>query len=650
MSGSLIRRFNLKFPSRVNLQITPLHALARYPNHKLIKKEADKFSLIFDEDCHKRQKRDPENFGYLSGDHYSTHGELRLMEKIYYDSMKKVILASMILLPFIPFILILFIGQYHFTSSIENSTIASMKRIVGDHRHMIESFLEERKADLEFILHSYSFEYISQPQNLRDTFDKLQKGSNAFVDIGVFNEEGVHLAYNGPYELTGKIYKNADWFTEVLKKGYYISDIFLGFRQVPHFVIAVSRQERGKTWVIRSTIDSYIFNNMVKKVRIGKTGEAYILNIEGVFQTERRSGGNLMSKDQDYLKYPAFLPSAFHITEDISTFIQADEKGDKYLYATTWMKNKKWLLVVRQEKSDAFKFLQSATYLIAIIALIGGIAIVTTAFYLTNRIIRQMEKTDKEKSELGQQLIRAHRLAELGEMSAGFAHEINNPLQIIKSEHSLIEMILDELKKEGQLKESESLKDVTDSMNQIRLQVDRCAKITQSILKFGRQGDATPQNLDLRAFIPDVIGMISKKASVSGIRLKQEISQNTPQIYCDPGQLQQVLLNLFNNAMDAIVDRHGVTGGELTVRCAQDEKGKVSVSVTDNGSGISPENQKKIFSPFFTTKPVGKGTGLGLSVCYGIIDSIGGTMEVSSEKGLGSTFTVRLPESERSEK
>ncbi len=564
------------------------------------------------------------------------------MEKKYV-SMRKLILASMILLPFIPFILILFIGQYHFTSSIENSTIASMKRIVGDHRHMIESFLEERKGDLEFILYSYRFEYISQPQNLRDTFEKLQKGSNAFVDIGVFNEEGVHVAYNGPYELTGKVYKNADWFTEVLKKGYYISDIFLGFRQVPHFVIAVSREEDGKKWVIRSTIDTYIFNSMVKKVRIGKTGEAYILNVEGLFQTERRSGGNLMAKDPDYMKYPAFLPSAFHITEDISTFIQADEKGDKYLYATTWMKNRKWLLVVRQEKADAFKALRSATYLIVIIAVIGGMAIIAVAFYLTERIIRQMEKTDKEKSDLGQQLIRAHRLAELGEMSAGFAHEINNPLQIIKSEHSLIEMIMDELKKEGQIKESESLNDLADSMKQIRIQLDRCAKITQAILKFGRQSEATPQDLDLRAFIPDITAMISKKASVSGISLKQEISQNTPEIHGDPGQLQQVLLNLFNNAMDAIVERHGVTGGELIVRSGPDASGKVMVSVTDNGSGISSENQKKIFSPFFTTKPVGKGTGLGLSVCYGIIDSMGGTMEVSSEKGVGTTFTVRLP-------
>ena len=107
--------------------------------------------------------------------------------------------------------------------------------------------------------------------------------------------------------------------------------------------------------------------------------------------------------------------------------------------------------------------------------------------------------------------------------------------------------------------------------------------------------------------------------------------------------LQQVLLNLYNNAMDAIMERHGTEGGEMVIASSADEEGKVKISVTDNGIGISPENLKKIFSPFFTTKPVGKGTGLGLSVCYGIVDSMGGVMEVNSQRGVGTTFTMRFP-------
>jgi two-component system NtrC family sensor kinase len=559
----------------------------------------------------------------------------------HYASMKKLILASMILLPLIPFTLTLMIGYSHFTSSIESTTVDSMKRIIGDHRHMIESFLEERKANLEFVLHSYTFEELSQPENLHDIFIRLQKESNAFVDIGVFNEEGVHVAYEGPYKLTGKIYKETDWFIEVMKKDHYVSNIYLGFRQIPHFIIAVVREAEGRKWVIRATIDSYLFNTMVKKVLIGKTGEAYLLNTEGIFQTDRRSGGNLLDTDPDYKKYPAFSLSPE--AADIETFIISDIKGDKYLYATTWLKNKKWLLVVRQEKADAFHELRIASYLIIIICLIGGGVIVATAFYLTEKIVSRISQTDTEKGQLQEQLIRAHRLAELGEMAAGFAHEINNPLQIIKSEQSLIEMNLTEMKEKAVLPPSESTEEIADSMKQIKLQIDRCSAITQAILKFGRQSKPVIQDVDLRNFIPEVLNMVAKKASVHGIDVEQKIAQNTPQIHGDPGQLQQVLLNLYNNAIDAVVERHGSQGGKLMIKTGRTDNGKVEIAVTDNGAGISAENQKKIFSPFFTTKPVGKGTGLGLSVCYGIIDSMGGTMTVSSEKGVGTTFTIYLP-------
>ncbi|MEJ2726230.1 MAG: HAMP domain-containing sensor histidine kinase, partial [Deltaproteobacteria bacterium] len=142
---------------------------------------------------------------------------------------------------------------------------------------------------------------------------------------------------------------------------------------------------------------------------------------------------------------------------------------------------------------------------------------------------------------------------------------------------------------------------------------------------------------------PEVAAMVDKRAGVHGIALKEEIAEGIPPVHGDPGQLQQVLLNLLNNAIDAIIEAHGSKGGELAIQATPDENEKVVISVTDNGAGISPENLKKVFTPFFTTKPVGKGTGLGLSVCFGIVDNMGGVMEVESKKGVGTTFTVRLP-------
>jgi two-component system, NtrC family, sensor kinase len=296
-------------------------------------------------------------------------------------------------------------------------------------------------------------------------------------------------------------------------------------------------------------------------------------------------------------------------------------------------------------KHDAFSDLRHAGYLILLISVVGGGAILALAFFLTNRIIERMMQTDMEKDRLKEQLIRAGRLAELGEMAAGFAHEINNPLQIIKSEQALIKMILSELVEKGLINAPEEMAEVEDSVNQIELQVNRCSAITHQILKFGRKSEITPQDIDLTEFIPDVTHMVSNKASVNGVDVRLEISDNTPLVHGDAGQLQQVLINLFNNALDAINERHGVQGGELMISSGPDGNNMVRVSVKDNGCGISTEDQKKIFSPFYTTKPVGKGTGLGLSVCYGIIDAMGGSLDVASEKGLGTTFTIRLPAS-----
>jgi len=558
------------------------------------------------------------------------------MKQNPYAGLKKVILAGMILVPLIPFILVLGIGYYYFTTSLENNTIASMRRIVQDHRQMIESFLMERKADLEFILNTNRFEDLIRPDKLQRTFENLQTESQAFVDLGIFDISGLHVAYYGPYQLSGKLYDQASWFKAVMRNGFYISNVFLGYRQVPHFVIAVAKMNQGRQWVIRATIDTHIFNDLVKKVRIGKTGEAYLLDAEGVFQTERRSGGPLMKKDPDRPRYGP-------VHEGIKTFIDSDAHGEPFLYATTWLKDGSWLLVVRQEKADAFKALRRASYLIVLISVIGGAIIIAVAFFLTGRIVRRMERMDQEKDQLDEQLIRAGRLAEIGEMSAGFAHEINNPLQIIKSEYALVEMILADLKERGELKQSEDLAELEDSIDQIKLQVDRCADITQAILQFGRKEEPVIKDIELRAFIPEVVGMVANKAGVHGIAIEQEISDQNSDVHGDLRHLQQVLVNLLNNAIDAVIARHGSSGGAIRIESGPAENGQVEINIRDNGSGISSENLKKVFTPFFTTKPVGKGTGLGLSVCYGIIDKMGGSMAVASQENVGTTFTIRLP-------
>ncbi len=552
--------------------------------------------------------------------------------------VKRNILTNMIVIPLIPLFLAVGISFYYFTTALENSSTHSLKRIVGDHRDMIEALLMERKSDLELVTNLFDFESISRNQAIDDMFEILKIKSGAFVDLGLFDSRGLHVKYSGQYQLTGKLYKDEFWFREVMEKGRYISDVFLGYRNVPHFIIAVKKGEGENVWILRATIDTLYFDRLVSSVRIGTSGEAYILNKNGIAQTGRRSGGvDVMAEDPEFSAFPS-SDSTIH------TFLKSDFQGLKYLYATTWLKDLEWLLVVRQEKKDTFRFFYYALYASLVIVVMGIAIIVGMSFFMTEKLFTRMEQLGRDKKDLGNQLIRATQLAEVGEMAAGFAHEINNPLQIIKSEHALMASIFEDLFENKKIdRDDEEILELQDSLSQIELQVSRCSDITRAILKFGRKNETRVQLLHPAEEIPEILKMIEQKASVEGIAVFQRIPEHLPGFMGDPSQFQQVMLNLFNNAIDAIMEKHPDAGGRLDIQALSKEEKWIEIRVTDNGAGIQPEHIEKVFSPFFTTKPVGKGTGLGLSVCYGIIENFGGTMDVTSRVNEGTTFIITLP-------
>lgn len=178
--------------------------------------------------------------------------------------------------------------------------------------------------------------------------------------------------------------------------------------------------------------------------------------------------------------------------------------------------------------------------------------------------------------------------------------------------------------------------------------MSRCNKITAAILNFGRKQELSLTALDPAQVIPGVICLVENTVKMNGISLSVDIAEGLPGFTGDASRFQQVMLNLINNAVDAVTQRHGNRGGKIEVRAAaKGEKelasAQVEIRVTDNGCGIRPDHMDRIFSPFFTTKAVGRGTGLGLSVCYGIIESFGGTMAVENRPDEGTVFSLCLP-------
>ena len=232
-----------------------------------------------------------------------------------------------------------------------------------------------------------------------------------------------------------------------------------------------------------------------------------------------------------------------------------------------------------------------------------------------------------EERERQDRLYLTDRLASIGEMAAGVAHELNNPLTSVIG---LSKMLI----------EQDSQQDSKDDLNAIYDEALRASMVVNNLLTFARKHPPIRQIARLQNIIDDVLRLRSYEQSVNNICVEKIFENGLPEVVVDYYQMQQVFLNIILNAEYAMCEVH--KGGRLIIE-GKKVAGSVAVSFSDNGPGIARENIKRIFDPFFTTKEVGKGTGLGLSICYGIITNHGGRIYAESEHGRGSAFFVELP-------
>jgi two-component system, NtrC family, sensor kinase len=239
----------------------------------------------------------------------------------------------------------------------------------------------------------------------------------------------------------------------------------------------------------------------------------------------------------------------------------------------------------------------------------------------------QLEKTVETLRATQAQLLQSEKLSAVGEFVAGVAHELNNPLTALIGFSELLQT--DDVDEETR-----------SSLKRISSSAERCHKIVQSLLSFARQHPPERKVTNINGLVESVIEIQLYELRTNNIKVAKELSPHLPRLLVDPHQLQQVFLNILNNARQAIEAYR--PGGNIRISTRVADK-RVQVRFQDDGPGISEENIAKIFNPFFTTKPVGKGTGLGLSLSYGIIREHGGDISVESKVGQGTTFIIELP-------
>jgi two-component system, NtrC family, sensor kinase len=548
----------------------------------------------------------------------------------YYHSLTQKMVLIVIIVSLTPMILVSTMILGEFKQSYREKVYAHLSLQILKHKTIIDNFLTERLNNIQFMAESCDFEQFMDDNFLETRLAILQDTYGiVFEDLGLIDENGIQVAYAGPYKLIKAEYADAQWFNEAIMQDNYISDVFLGLRRLPHFIVSVKKFDGEKTWLLRSTINFTAFNDLVENLQIGKTGFAFIVNREGNFQTKPKTEAitakqlslSFIRKDNN--------PDEIVIQEKFGTSVQ-----EQIILVTGFLKDNQWLMIFQQNLNDALWDFQRAQNIAILIIMSGGLVIITMAFFLSSITVNRIAKADREKELMNQQVIETGKLASIGELAAGIAHEINNPVAIMVEEAGWIQDLLEE----DEFQKSENLKEFNRALLQINAQGKRCKEITHKLLSFARKTDSTVQELQINELIEEVINLSSQRAKYSNVSVNTNLDQNLPLIPMSSTEFQQVLLNLINNAMDAMEK----TGGTLEIKTLQ-QNDSIIINLADTGPGIPEVNLSRIFDPFFTTKPVGKGTGLGLSICYGIINKMGGQIDVNSVINQGTTFNIRIP-------
>lgn len=253
------------------------------------------------------------------------------------------------------------------------------------------------------------------------------------------------------------------------------------------------------------------------------------------------------------------------------------------------------------------------------------------------KLTREIEQTYEEKEKIQLTLHQASKMASIGSLAAGVVHEIHNPLSIIQS---YIGVLRDQITQK---------KDIQSQLTVLSKQEDathRISKILESLKSFSRPDSQQMETTNVHKLLTDTLSLLEEAYHRLGIQLETRLQSSRPHIKAHIGKLQQALMNLISNAKDALENQ--AHSGLILIETTDnpENKDEITIRVSDNGCGIPSDIKQKIFDPFFTTKPIGKSTGLGLSATLSIIQSMGGTLQVDSEVGIGSTFTIQLPKAE----
>jgi signal transduction histidine kinase len=530
---------------------------------------------------------------------------------------------SIALVAVVPLVIMSLVNYYQYQDAFHTEQIRPIARLASNAKRSLEFFLAERLSALSLVIREKKVDDLLDQASLNQLLANMKNSFGGFIDLGLIDGEGEQISYAGPYNLLGKNYKDQDWFHAVKLRGVFISDVYLGHRKFPHFVIAVKDDSRpDRSHVLRATIDTEMINQQILGMGLQLSSDAFIINRKGVLQTPSRFYGDVMEK------YPLYVPPFSRQAEVLE---MEDEKGEPLIVGYAHVERSPFV-VMELSRPGAMQESWLSLRRWLVILLIGSIVLVLgVVAWGTRYMVNRIREVDIKRATIFHKMEYTNKLAAIGRLGAGVAHEINNPLAIIGEKAGLLR---DLLSMSDTIPPKEKMLAL---VNSVLKSVNRCSAITRRLLGFAKHMEVKNEKINLELLCKEVLGFLEKEAKYRNIEVNFDVPADIPTIESDRGQLQQVFLNIINNAFAAVEDH-----GKIDISIKELGDDQVAVTITDNGMGIPEESLAHIFEPFFTTKK-GSGTGLGLSITYGIVEKLGGRIKVQSKVGEGTSFIVILP-------
>jgi two-component system NtrC family sensor kinase len=417
-------------------------------------------------------------------------------------------IVLMALITLVPLFLMALVNRYQYEKTLNLETVEPLRIRMNDSKRAFEMFVSQRKSALSLISSTHDLDELLEERTLARILTGLKRDIGGFVDLGVVDSEGLQLGYVGPYEFQGKSYADQRWFQEVAVRGTHVSEVFLGYRQFPHFVIAVQHLDPNEDWwALRATIDTEEVNEVISDSEVDIHSDTFIVNRAGVLQTPSRFYGETLEMLPMKLPPPSYEPAVLEME---------DPAGNEILLTYTYIVSPASILMTVKPKAEVLKSWHTLRAESILLLVLSTIIICIVVFRLSGRLVRRIAESDKEREMASHEMQYSNKLATIGRLAAGVAHEINNPMAIINEKAGLMRDLID---LDPEFQERERLLPLTKS---ILNSVDRCRTITHRLLGFARRMDVEMEDVDLNYVVRDIVGFLEKEAFHRSVEVKLE--------------------------------------------------------------------------------------------------------------------------------